>query len=49
MWSLAPESTIQESIWLELTLRKADDTVPVSAKEQEGLEEFGAFEQNCRD
>jgi len=49
MWSLAPESMIQESIWLELILRKADDTVPVSAKEHEGLEEFCAFARNCGD
>ena len=45
MWSLALEYMIQESIWLELTLKKIDDTTPFSAKEQEQLEEYGAFGQ----
>lgn len=43
------DSMIQESIWFEWALRKAGDTIHVSTKEQEELEEFGAFGQNCGD
>ena len=46
MWSVAPESMIQELFCLGLTLRKAEARLPVLTKEHEG---FDWFTRKCED